>query len=41
MVRWKNNGTLALVTGWIDLMEFTGYEAETIEPLVAHNPLPS
>jgi uncharacterized membrane protein YkgB len=38
-VRWKNNGTLALVIGWIAMMKFTGYEAQGIEPLVAHSPL--
>lgn len=30
---------LALVIGWIGLMKFTGYEAQGIEPLVAHSPL--
>jgi hypothetical protein len=38
-VRWKNNGTLALVIGWIGMMKFTGYEAQGIEPLVTHSPL--
>jgi uncharacterized membrane protein YkgB len=38
-VRWKNNDTLALVIGWIGVMKFTGYEAQGIEPLVAHSPL--
>ena len=32
---------LALVIGWIGLMKFTGYEAQGIEPLVAHSPLMS
>jgi|ERR1700739_2925549 len=30
---------LAVVIGWIGLMKFTGYEAQGIEPLVAHSPL--
>lgn len=30
---------LALVIAWIGLMKFTGYEAQGIEPLVAHSPL--
>lgn len=30
---------LALVIGWIGLMKFTGYEAQGIQPLVAHSPL--
>jgi uncharacterized membrane protein YkgB len=30
---------LALVIGWIGIMKFTGYEAQGIEPLVAHSPL--
>ncbi|HET8921989.1 MAG TPA: DUF417 family protein [Candidatus Acidoferrum sp.] len=30
---------LALVIGWIGMMKFTGYEAQGIEPLVAHSPL--
>lgn len=30
---------LALVIGWIGAMKFTGYEAQGIEPLVAHSPL--
>ena len=30
---------LALVIGWIGVMKFTGYEAQGIEPLVAHSPL--
>src|SRR5260370_21111708 len=30
---------LALVVGWIGMMKFTGYEAQGIEPLVAHSPL--
>ena len=30
---------LALVIGWIGFMKFTGYEAQGIEPLVAHSPL--
>src|SRR5258708_1332605 len=30
---------LALVIGWIGMMQFTGYEAQGIEPLVAHSPL--
>ena len=30
---------LALVVGWIGAMKFTGYEAQGIEPLVAHSPL--
>lgn len=38
-MRWKNNDTLALVIGWIGMMKFTGYEAQGIEPLVAHSPL--
>jgi reactive chlorine resistance protein C len=38
-VRWKNNGTLALVIGWIGMMKFTGYEAQGIELLVTHSPL--
>jgi uncharacterized membrane protein YkgB len=29
---------LVLVIGWIGLMKFTGYEAQGIEPLVAHSP---
>ena len=29
---------LALVIGWIGMMKFTGYEAQGIEPLVAHSP---
>jgi uncharacterized membrane protein YkgB len=27
------------VIGWIGMMRFTGYEAQGIEPLVAHCPL--
>lgn len=30
---------LAVVIGWIGLMKFTGYEAQGIQPLVAHSPL--
>lgn len=30
---------LALVVGWIGIMKFTGYEANGIQPLVAHSPL--
>jgi reactive chlorine resistance protein C len=30
---------LALVIGWIGMMKFTGYEANGIQPLVAHSPL--
>jgi reactive chlorine resistance protein C len=30
---------LVLVIGWIGLMKFTGYEANGIQPLVAHSPL--
>jgi uncharacterized membrane protein YkgB len=30
---------LALVIAWIGMMKFTGYEAQGIEPLVAHSPL--
>src|SRR5260370_2787461 len=30
---------LALVIGWRGMMKFTGYEAQGIEPLVAHSPL--
>ena len=30
---------LALVIGWIGVMKFSGYEAQGIEPLVAHSPL--
>ena len=30
---------LVLVVGWIGLMKFTGYEANGIQPLVAHSPL--
>ena len=30
---------LAVVIGWIGMMKFTGYEAQGIEPLVAHSPL--
>ena len=30
---------LVLVIGWIGFMKFTGYEANGIEPLVAHSPL--
>lgn len=30
---------LALVIGWIGMMKFTRYEAQGIEPLVAHSPL--
>jgi|SRR5215472_2128360 len=30
---------LALVIGWVGLMKFTGYEAQGIQPLVAHSPL--
>src|SRR5258708_12345680 len=30
---------LVLVVGWISLMKFTGYEANGIQPLVAHSPL--
>ena len=30
---------LALVVGWIGLMKFTQYEANGIQPLVAHSPL--
>ena len=29
---------LVLVIGWIGLMKFTGYEANGIQPLVAHSP---
>jgi uncharacterized membrane protein YkgB len=29
---------LALVIGWIGMMKFTGYEANGIQPLVAHSP---
>lgn len=29
---------LALVIGWIGFMKFTGYEANGIQPLVAHSP---
>jgi uncharacterized membrane protein YkgB len=29
---------LALVIGWVGMMKFTGYEAQGIEPLVAHSP---
>ena len=32
---------LVLVIGWIGLMKFTEYEAEGIQPLVAHSPLMS
>jgi len=32
---------LAIVVGWIGLMEFTAYEAEGISPLVAHSPFMS
>jgi reactive chlorine resistance protein C len=27
-----------LVIGWVGLMKFTGYEADGIQPLVAHSP---
>src|SRR5437879_12261661 len=30
---------LVLVVGWIGLVKFTGYEANGIQPLVAHSPL--
>src|SRR5258708_20468855 len=30
---------LVLVVGWIGLMKFTGYEANGIQPLLAHSPL--
>jgi reactive chlorine resistance protein C len=30
---------LVVVIGWIGMMKFTGYEAQGIEPLVAHSPL--
>jgi uncharacterized membrane protein YkgB len=30
---------LVLVIGWIGLMKFTAYEANGIQPLVAHSPL--
>jgi reactive chlorine resistance protein C len=30
---------LVVVIGWIGLMKFTAYEAQGIEPLVAHSPL--
>lgn len=30
---------LAFVIGWIGMMKFTGYEAQGIQPLVAHSPL--
>ena len=30
---------LALVIGWIGAMKFTAYEAQGIQPLVAHSPL--
>lgn len=30
---------LVLVVGWIGLMKFTAYEADGIQPLVAHSPL--
>lgn len=30
---------LALVVGWIGMMKFNGYEANGIQPLVAHSPL--
>src|ERR1700740_2662163 len=30
---------LVVVVGWIGLMKFTGYEANGIQPLVAHSPL--
>jgi reactive chlorine resistance protein C len=29
---------LAVVIGWIGMMKFTGYEANGIQPLVAHSP---
>jgi uncharacterized membrane protein YkgB len=32
---------LVVVIGWIGLMKFTAYEANGIQPLVAHNPLMS
>jgi reactive chlorine resistance protein C len=32
---------LVLVIGWIGLMKFTAYEANGIQPLVAHSPLMS
>jgi reactive chlorine resistance protein C len=32
---------LVLVIGWIGLMRFTAYEANEIQPLVAHSPLMS
>ena len=30
---------LAVVIGWIGLMNFTGYEAQGIKPLILHSPL--
>src|SRR3954469_9138146 len=30
---------LAVVVGWIGMMKFTAYEANGIQPLVAHSPL--
>src|SRR6266404_8032037 len=30
---------LVVVVGWIGLMKFTGYEAESIRPFVANSPL--
>ncbi|MGH3639773.1 MAG: YkgB family protein [Mycobacterium sp.] len=32
---------LVVVIGWIGLLKFTGYEAQGIQPLVAHSPLMS
>lgn len=32
---------LALVVGWIGVLKFTAYEAQGIEPLVAHSPFTS
>lgn len=36
---WALRYGLALIIGWIGLMKFTAYEAQGIEPLVAHSPL--
>ncbi len=36
---WVLRYGLVLVIGWIGLMKFTAYEAQGIEPLVAHSPL--
>ena len=36
---WVIRYALALVIGWIGMMKFTGYEANGIQPLVAHSPL--